>query len=125
MNNSVPRQQRHTADLRKGRISVPDARYFITCSAARPESGLIHTTCGHSILDSIKDMAAGKDFTLYCATVMPDHIHMLLSPSGRLAISKIIAKFKALTRNALSNSNARWQANFFEHRLRPDELCNS
>lgn len=102
---------------------MPGARYFITCSAVRPESRLIYPVCANAILDLIRNMDTA-DFSLACATIMPDHMHLLFSLFGKLSLSKVVAKFKSLTHNALIALGIQWQANFFEHRLRPVELSN-
>ena len=53
---------------------------------------------------------------LLAATVMPAHVHLLLTLGARLTVSQIVAKLKA----AVSRKHAyvQWQLNFFEHRLR-------
>lgn len=51
---------------------------------------------------------------------MPDHIHLLFSLGSRLSLSQVIQKFKSKTKQALNSHDLKWQANFFEHRLRPD-----
>jgi REP element-mobilizing transposase RayT len=100
------------------------ARYFVTCSAVRPESRLVHSSYARLILETVKDMVTDKDIILYCATVMPDHVHLLFSLPETLELSKVIGKFKTLSRKSRAGFDMHWQANYFEHRLRPDELCN-
>ena len=60
---------------------------------------------------------AENDWTLLAGTVMPDHGHILFQLGERLNLGRVVAKFKTLTRH----DGFQWQANFFEHRLRPDE----
>ena len=120
--NSLP--VRSTSELRKGRISLPGARYFLTCSTVRPQTRLTDAACAKPILDTPHRLEQDTDMALFCATVMPDHLHILLTLSGGLSISRLIAKLKTLTRNALNPYNIHWQANYFEHRLRPEESAN-
>ena len=115
---------RRTAELRKGRVSLPGARYFLTCATIRPQTHLIDPACAKPVIETLHRLEQDTDLTLFCATVMPDHLHILLALSGRLSISRLIAKLKALTRNALTPYNIRWQTNYFEHRLRPEEPAN-
>ena len=56
------------------------------------------------------------DGRLLAATVMPDHIHMLLELGGRLTVSQTVAKAKSAIKRA--HPIVEWQLNFFEHRLR-------
>jgi REP element-mobilizing transposase RayT len=60
-------------------------------------------------------------WALRCATVMPDHLHLLLALGGRLTISQCISRLKVRTKSALLERKATWQANFYDHRLRADD----
>ena len=62
--------------------------------------------------------------SIMAATVMPDHMHVLLQLGERLTIGQLVGKLKAKTKTALAQHGLRWQENFYEHRLRPDELAN-
>jgi REP element-mobilizing transposase RayT len=62
-----------------------------------------------------------RDIDLICATVMPDHVHMLFHLGERIALDRVVAKVKGLSSSALLSAGGRWQENFYEHRLRPDE----
>ncbi len=53
---------------------------------------------------------------------MPDHLHVLATLSGRLAVGQAVGKIKTLTKPALTSAGAAWQENFHEHRLRPADL---
>jgi len=54
---------------------------------------------------------------------MPDHLHLFIRLSGGLPLSRCIARFKTKTNPALRGVG--WQANFHEHRLRPDDSVES
>jgi putative transposase len=115
---------RRTRELRKGRISVPDGRYFLTLCAIRPTSQLTTASVAHAIRSTIQKSVEDRDYALLCGTLMPDHLHLLVQLSHRLSIGQAVGKLKALTRKPLAESGCRWQANFFEHRLRPDEATS-
>ena len=51
---------------------------------------------------------------------MPDHLHLLFTLGHTLSLSQIIRKFKAQTKPLLDAASLQWQANFFDHRLRPE-----
>jgi len=116
-------QQRKTSDLRKGRIDLPGARYFVTCCAKRPENRLIESLAGANLVKALEQIEMDGDVSLACSTIMPDHIHLLFFLTGRLPISRVVAKMKVLS--GLKESKIKWQANFFEHRLRPDESAGN
>ncbi len=69
-------------------------------------------------------MQADDDYALMAATVMPDHVHMLIRLTEKLRVGQIAGKFKALTKKALQQADAQWQRNFFEHHLHADEPGN-
>jgi len=116
--------RRHTQDLLKGRLSIPGARYFITVCATRPCDSLTTFPAVKDLADRISTVFAPPDASLLCATLMPDHIHLLLTLGPRLSIERLIAKFKTKSRQNLPSDIA-WQRNFFEHRLRPDESAGT
>jgi len=103
---------------------LPGARYFLTCSTLRPQTRLTDTACAKPVVNTLIRLERDGDMIMLCSTIMPDHIHILCVISGRLSISRLIAKMKTLTQNALTPYNIHWQANFFEHRLRPDDPTN-
>ena len=116
--------QRHTQSLRAGRISLPNARYFVTCSAVRPCNYLVAETVAHRIKETWARMHLNGDIIPHCATIMPDHVHLLFTLTDRLKLSQAIGKFKALTGSSRAGFHNQWQENYFEHRLRPDERLN-
>jgi hypothetical protein len=69
-----------------------------------------------SVRTAIMNSQQSGDIFNLAATVMPDHVHLLLELTGRLPVSRAIGKIKAaVTRNCHAIT---WQANFFDHRLR-------
>ena len=62
---------------------------------------------------------------MLAATLMPDHLHMLVQLGCQLKLGQMIAKYKTLTRPALSGAGLVWQDNFHDHRLRADEMSGA
>ncbi len=112
---------RRTADLRKGRVSLPGARYFVTCAAVRPCATLVTPACAAAIRAGLDQLINAVDIVPICATIMPDHMHAVFVLTGRLPVGRVMGKFKSLSRVALAAHQAEWQRGFFEHRLRPGE----
>ena len=115
--------RRRTPNLLKGRVSIPGARYFITICLQRPGGDLTATPANPALADVITALFVPPDAPLLCATIMPDHIHLLLVLGPRLSLAQLVARFKAKSRQILP-AGATWQRNFFEHRLRADEPAN-
>ena len=118
-------QSRNTSALRKGRISLAGARYFLTVCAKRPEHRLISRTCSEAITTVLARCETDGDWTLMAFTIMPDHLHIMATLSGRLSVGQVIGKIKALTKEVMVSMGAQWQENFHEHRLRPDDIAGS
>ena len=108
-----------TDKLRKGRLSRPGSRYFVTiCSRSRQTilNKPKHKTAIHRAL---MDLSAAKDHKLHCATVMPDHVHILFTLGSQLSLQRLLSKFKQSTRKD-SGWIELWQDNFYDHRVRTD-----
>src|SRR3954471_7836976 len=115
----MPYKSRHTADLLKGRQSIPGTIYFLTwvthqraCLLSNDASRLSARTC-------LTAIDGNGDGILLAATIMPDHVHLLLELGSRLTVSEVVAKIKA----GISRGSAhlKWQLNFFDYQLRPSD----
>ena len=112
------RKLRKTQRLRKGRISIPNSRYFITLCTERRKQDLTKDLIATEIISTLRQQQVEGDFDLMCATVMPDHIHLLMRLGNRITLSQVIGKLKTQTRDILQPDHLGWQANFYDHRLR-------
>lgn len=54
-------------------------------------------------------------------TLMPDHLHLLLTLGEKLELSKAVARLKAKLRPSMNRSALAWQAGFHDHLLRTEE----
>ena len=107
---------RRTTLLRRGRVSIPKSRYFITlCTKNRVKSLTIQPSADR-LFSQLESQERDGDFQLHCGTLMPDHLHLVLRIGEKLPFSKTIAKLKAKTREPID-----WQKNFYDHRIRSDE----
>ena len=109
------------AALRKGRVSVAGATYFLTLCIERRTPCLARQISRDAVLAELKNMEADGSWHVCCAMTMPDHLHLLVVFGDRLRISRAVARLKAKTRAAIRNCGASWQSNYFDHRLDPDE----
>ena len=112
--------ERQTARLRRGRVSLPSTRYFLTLCTHGREPVLTDPICAERLLAAWGALQGAGDLVLLAATVMPDHVHALFVLGDRLPLGRVMAKYKALARD-LGRVNWRWQQNGFEHRLRENE----
>ena len=111
---------RRSYALRRGRVSIPGARYFITLVTANRESGLTPRAVANDLLNTCRAQHRERDYALLMATVMPDHLHLLFTLGERLSLSQVIAKFKSSSPLGSEGPGLHWQDNFYDHRLRQD-----
>jgi putative transposase len=118
--NLSPYKTRCTENLRSGRISDPGARYFLTWCTSRRAALLAMPAVQETAIRAITSIDSSNDGAVLAASIMPDHIHILLELGERLTVSQLVGKTKSAVSRA--HRETKWQENFFEHRLRPNDL---
>jgi REP element-mobilizing transposase RayT len=108
--------------LRHGKLIFATADDFLDRSAGGPRD-LFIPACAKIVEDSIL-FGAGQRYTLFSWCVMPNHVHLLLTPI--LALAKITQGLKGYTAreiNRLQNQVGRtfWQDESFDHWARDEE----
>jgi REP element-mobilizing transposase RayT len=107
--------------LRRHRASVHHASYFVTLCTEGKKSGLTGDTIASAIHVEIANIESDLHWITRAGVVMPDHIHLLVQLTDQLSISRCVARLKSKTRTCLLEQHLTWQANFYEHRIRPDD----
>lgn len=114
-------ERRKTGNLRKGRVSIPGARYFITLNVHQRKRVL----CSKPVFKDAKEflnMAHKKDLAHFLGFIlMPDHVHWLFRLGASTSVEQTLRMLKFHLGSRLRASGYRWQSNFFEHRLRESE----
>jgi putative transposase len=109
------------AALRRGRYSQPSAEYFLTlCTEAR-QSGLTTQGVADAILNETRAMSVDGTWTLLCAVIMPDHLHLLFNLGERLPLGKAVQRLKAKTSKTLRTGGIAWERGFFDRQIRADD----
>lgn len=107
--------------LRRYRVTIPDASYFLTLCTHDRAAGLNRPETAAAIKEQICALEGDAAFVLQAAVIMPDHLHLLGIVTGQLSVGQIVGRLKAKTRAGLLAAGLRWQGNFFEHRMRPED----
>jgi len=109
--------------LRRGRVSNPGREYFLTVCTDRRRVGLTTSTVAGAIFDELRGMETDGIWLQRCAVVMPDHLHLLVVLGGRLSLGQAVARLKAKTKPVLQTANEelKWERDFFDRLLRPEE----
>ena len=88
--------------------------FFVTvCAESRGGEPLL--PLAGEILESAKVRNARGVWFAKAAVVMPDHVHLLVTVPADTALATAIGSWK---RYLARMHGARWQANFFDHRIR-------
>lgn len=113
---------RKTESMHTWRESRDYARYFVTLCVDGRKPVLTHDAVEEAIRTELEKLNADGDIRILEWVVMPDHAHLLFELGARLALGRVMARLKARTRAALTEAGGAWQRDFYEHRVRPDEL---
>ena len=108
------------SQLRMHRISIPGARYFITCVTKDRHSGLTTPLIWSKLLHHCQLSEA--DF--HAVVCMPDHFHALFVLPRDTTPGSIVRTLKGPLTPPIRKRNLHWQKNFFEHRLRENETTD-
>jgi len=116
--------------LRKGRVSVPGARYFLTFALAQRREGLATDELFAAMI-SVLGTVPGDTFAL---VAMPDHLHWLVRLGEEAELPGLTRAFKGPLSVPLRARGLQWQKGaYHDRRLRPDDelgpflrymLCN-
>ena len=109
------------AALRRGRVSIPGAEYFLTVCTDQRRADITGSHIASAILAEAKAMDLDGTWHLRCAVVMPDHVHLLVVLGERLSLGKAMARLKAKTSASmrLADPALRWERDFFDRHVRP------
>jgi putative transposase len=75
------------------------------------------------VWESIIDQRSANRIELFAASLMPDHLHLLVSPR-EMDILKFVGAWKSFTTRkswGLGNSNALWQPRYWDRTIRSDD----
>jgi REP element-mobilizing transposase RayT len=71
--------------------------------------------------DALITLADAKETPLLAACIMPDHVHIIVSPSLRCSVLTFVARFKQLTwwqARARGHRRSYWQRSFWDRGVR-------
>ena len=107
--------------LRRHRLTIPGATYFLTLCTRHRAAGLTSPLVAHEIWDQLTAMENAAVLIVRAGVVMPDHLHLVLTLGESLELGQAVGRLKAKTRRSLLATGLGWQGNFHEHRLRPGD----
>ncbi|MDF9826630.1 putative transposase [Ereboglobus sp. PH5-5] len=121
----MPFYSRRTSQLHVGRISISGARYFVTFATEGRRPWLNDALCRAHMIEVLKSGHNARRWMLLAVTCMPDHVHVLFELGVDVGVyanvGRCVARWKNLSRANATRGDG-WQRDFWEHRLRPDEM---
>jgi putative transposase len=98
------------------------AAYFVSTQTAGRRPFFRHERWAQLMTTTLLHYAE-KDFLLHAYVIMPDHLHLLITPSGTLEKSVQLIKggFSFRAKRELDWKFDIWQPGFTDHRIRDEE----
>jgi len=113
--------KRKNPRLRDFDYSQPYA-YFLTICTRNKENFFSEPTLNLEIINCLKQERIEKEIAIYAYCLMPDHIHLLISPLEKgVNVSKFIGGFKSKTTRIAWKHGLKdqvWQGRFYDHIVR-------
>jgi len=118
---------KHRKRIRLPRIDYADPCrvYFVTVRARDGTRPFQTDDFAREAVNCVLDAKSNKGFSLYCYCLMPDHLHLAISPPEQGPdVVALVQYIKGLTtRKAWEHgfSGALWQRSFYDHIARREE----
>ena len=114
-----------TRRLRVGRRSIERQAYVITAVTASRQEIFRSLWQGRQVVHSMRRLDSLGHVETMAFVVMPDHLHWLVTLTGRRSLSAVAASLKAgATRNLRENCAIEgrvWQRGFHDHAVRSEK----
>lgn len=113
----MPYPDKGLSELRKNRIAVPGARYFVTAVTHDRNTGLACMPVWAKLLE----LVCRNEADIWAMVLMPDHLHVFFVLPEESTPGEVVRALKGPTAQLMRSLKLAWQKNYFEHRLRPHE----
>ena len=106
--------------------SLPHA-YLITILCKDRQKFLENKQIAESVIQELKNLNKQNKVKIFAYCLMPDHMHVIISPRNDLSVPKIIRDLKGNTTtvfHGLGFNGILWQKSYHDHILRKNENVN-
>jgi len=102
-----------------------DAAYFVSTQTAGRKTFFRHERWARLMKSTLENYVE-KNFLLHAYVIMPDHLHLLITPGESLekAVQLIKGGFSFRAKRELEWNGGIWQEGFTDHRVREEEDWN-
>ena len=95
-----------------------DRIFFVTTNTAGRLPIFRRDTTARLLIDTLAHYREQRKFLLHEFVIMPDHIHLLLTPSVEVSLERAMQFIKGGFSFRLKSGGPVWQASFTNHRIR-------
>jgi len=110
--------------LKPGRLFSPPGTYFVTFSTHHRRKLFVVETYVRLFLQTLYRHRREGRYNLHAFVVMPEHVHLLLTPAPDVTIERTIQLIKGAYSHELGTIIGRdqeiWQRGFTDHRIRSE-----
>jgi putative transposase len=97
--------------------SADAGTYFVTSGTFNRRRLFQVATNAALFLETLQHYRRAGNYKLHAFVVIPDHIHLLLSPTG-IALERVMGLIKGVFSHRLGSKLPVWQRGFTDHRVR-------
>ena len=119
----APHPRRKNIRLPRGTYENPSQIFSITICTWNRRPLFRNISWSHIAFETLSTGPIGENTIRYALCLMPDHLHLLLSPTNHNLID-LIQGWKTYSANQLRREGLEgkcWQRGFYDHALRNDE----
>jgi putative transposase len=111
--------------LKPGRLISPPGTYFVTFLTWQRRRLFVVESHVRLFLETLYGYRRAGRFQLHSFVIMPEHVHLLITPSNDITIERAVQFIKGGYSHALGAELGRkreiWQRGFTDHRIRDAE----
>lgn len=108
--------------MKPGRLISPPGTYFVNFSTWQRRTLFVVESYARRFLKTLYGYRREGKFSLHAFVVMPEHVHLMLTPSEDVTIERAIQLIKGGFSHTLGSEIGRnreiWQRGFTDHRIR-------
>jgi putative transposase len=99
--------------------------YFVTSRTWESQALFINERNAQAFIETLLDYRAAEKYQLHAFVVMPEHIHLLLTPALESSLERAVQLVKGGSSHRIGQMAPRpfplWQRGFSDHRIRDEE----
>ena len=108
--------------MKPGRLISPPGTYFLTFSTCQRRELFVVENYARLFLKTLYHYRREGRYALHAFVLMPDHVHLLLTPASDVTIERAVQLIKGAYSHALGTIRGRsaevWLRGFTDHRIR-------